>query len=80
MKATEEEKRNWKKCFACNRPIKPSKEKMAHCGDEQNVYVGSDCFRQIKEQAEYAEKFGVENVGYIEKSGGPNLFPGWIIK
>ena len=64
-----------KKCFACGKALK-GKIFFADCGDSQKgVQVGPDCHKHIIEQAEYAASRGVENPGYLPRSGGPHLFP-----
>lgn len=62
-------------CFACGKPLR-GKTYRADCIDDQKgVEVGPDCHRHIIEQAEHAKARGVENPGYLPRSGGPALFP-----
>jgi len=52
-------------CFACDRRIRSAAPAVAHCSDEQSVFVGADCFRKIK---------AAGKDGYRPPKGGPRLF------
>jgi hypothetical protein len=60
------------KCFACDRPILPGRRYLVIVWDEdQTVYVGSECYRNIKK----ADKQGE---GWQPPKGGPKLgLIGW---
>lgn len=54
------------KCFACDRPLRGrQREYLVRCADEQTVFIGSDCFRRVRET-------GPD--GYQPPLGGPRLF------
>lgn len=65
------------KCFCCGRSLKNKPHAVADTKDGQLVFVGRDCARQIVAQAAFARARGVENPGWLHKSGGPSLFPWW---
>lgn len=51
-------------CYACGRPLR-GRGRLVGCKDDQAVYVGSDCFRMIRNA-------GTE--GYQPPRGGPRLY------
>jgi hypothetical protein len=52
------------RCFACNKSMKGSRY-LAACQDDQTVFVGPECFREIR-------KSGSD--GYQPELGGPRLY------
>ena len=56
---------NQERCFACDRPITGT-PRLADTRDDQIVYVGPDCYRQIVATGED---------GYQPAKGGPKLYP-----
>lgn len=60
------------RCFACNRVMGKKEPKLVTCQDEQDVYVGSECFKLIQ---------AAGPLGYLPKASpdsptltGPRLF------
>lgn len=51
------------KCFACGK--KTSKPTLVTCIDDQDVFVGRECFKLIKKAGKY---------GYQPSQGGPKLY------
>lgn len=45
------------KCFACNRKLKDGKSFLVDTRDDQKVFVGSDCYRKIKEAGDEGISF-----------------------
>ncbi len=66
------------KCYACGKKFRRKDNDgiaLVLTEDGFKVFVGPDCHRIIKEQANYAKQNNIENPGYMHKSGGPALFP-----
>lgn len=59
------------RCFACGKKLGKRKAHGAHTDDEQNVFVGSECYKLI---------LAAGRKGYQPKRGGPRLFPDWRTK
>jgi len=58
------------KCFACSKKL-GANPNIAICEDEQWVFVGSECFKQIVAQSR------IEAVkGWQPPAGGPKLYAG----
>lgn len=53
------------RCFACDRVIRRATPLIAHCLDEQEVYVGTECMKKIESAA---------SEGWQPAKGGPRLF------
>lgn len=53
-------------CFACDKKLTGKlPHKLAHCLDDQDAFVGADCWKKI-------EKSGIS--GYQPPKGGPRLY------
>jgi hypothetical protein len=52
------------KCFVCGRKLGRN-PKVVTCSDEQTVYVGVECYREITRGGAF---------GYQPPSGGPRLY------
>jgi hypothetical protein len=55
----------WIKCYACNRDLIPMDKHTVYTADDQQQFVGPDCYKRIRKAG---------NKGFQPKLGGPRLY------